>query len=72
MRSWPSLSVWAAASGIRYHAKDRTDATGVTAWTFESVEISIQPTSMILVRITVAKVLETKKLEEILRIIPVL
>ena len=57
--------------GMRYHAKDRTSATGAKEWRFESVEASIQATSMILIRITVAKILKPEQVEMILKAIPV-
>lgn len=56
---------------MRYHAKDRTSAIGAKVWRFESVETSIQATSTILIYITVAKILEPKKLEVILKAVPV-
>lgn len=56
---------------MRYHAKDRTNATGVKVRRFESAETSIQATNMILIRITVTKILELEKLEMILKAVPV-
>jgi hypothetical protein len=56
---------------MRYHAKDRTSATGAKVRRFESAETSIQATNMILIRITVTKILELKKLEMILKAVPV-
>jgi hypothetical protein len=57
--------------GMRYHAKEGINATGAKLWRFESVETTIQPTSMLLIRVTVAKILEPEKLDVILRAIPV-
>lgn len=56
---------------IRYHAKDRTNASGLKEWRFERVEASLQATSMILVRITVAKIIKPEEVEMILRAIPI-
>jgi hypothetical protein len=49
--------------GMRYHAKERMDATGQSAWVFESLNIPVQPTSMILIRMVVAKIEDPSKVE---------
>jgi hypothetical protein len=56
---------------MRYDAKERIRATKAFIWKFESMEPPIQPTSMILIRITVAKVLKSKKIETIVRAVAV-
>lgn len=44
--------------GVRYHAKERLELGGGSKWLFEERECPLAPTSMLLVRIMVGKVVE--------------
>jgi hypothetical protein len=48
--------------GVRYHAKEKPKLGGGSAWFFEMRECSLTPTSMLLVRIMVAKVADGNRL----------
>ncbi|KJZ69099.1 hypothetical protein HIM_11506 [Hirsutella minnesotensis 3608] len=53
-------------TGTRYHAKQHN-----MVWEFNEQSIRMAPTNMILIRVIVAKVVDKKKLQTILRGIPV-
>ena len=57
--------------GMRYHAKERISARGKSEWFFEGEDVSLRATNMLLVRITIAKVLDNQRLKGILRQIPI-
>jgi hypothetical protein len=57
--------------GVRYHAKERPKLGGGSEWLFEERECPLVPTSMLLVRIMVAKVADRNRLVEILRNTPI-
>jgi hypothetical protein len=61
----------AAVRGVRYHARERMNPGGNSVWQFEEIEAIMLPTQMILVRIVLAKVLNTDKLAQLLRQIPI-
>ncbi|KAF1363369.1 hypothetical protein EJ07DRAFT_103853 [Lizonia empirigonia] len=42
--------------GMRYHAKERITGPNASAWVFEERETSLSATSMLLVRVMIAKV----------------
>ncbi|ATY67000.1 thioredoxin I [Cordyceps militaris] len=59
--------------GKRYHAKDSirpSDGTAPSVLEYEERDTGIAPTSMILIRILIAKVKKRKRLEAVLRAIP--
>ncbi|KAH0542454.1 hypothetical protein FGG08_003125 [Glutinoglossum americanum] len=58
--------------GGRYHVKNAIDGTGNPYWYYQRVEIPVQPTSTLLVRITVAKVADQEKLEQTLENVPLI
>ena len=56
-----------SASGRRYHAKEtmqNVDGLVKNVWAFEDRQISLQPTSAILVRIMIGKVADKTRLQE--------
>lgn len=57
--------------GVRYHAKERLVAAGVSQWFYEEREIPLYPTSMLLVRVIIAKILDRDLLKDILRATPI-
>ncbi|KAL4796009.1 hypothetical protein BDV19DRAFT_156035 [Aspergillus venezuelensis] len=57
--------------GVRYHAKEKLSVTGGSVWFFEGRECPLAPTSMLLIRITVEKVVDGARLVGILRNIPI-
>jgi hypothetical protein len=58
-------------TGKRYHAKERLVGPGRSQWEFEERDVSIAPTSMLLVRVLVAKVANMDRLASIVRTIPI-
>jgi len=56
--------------GMRYHAKERVTDSGVS-WIFEEKEVGLLATSMLLVRVMIAKVEDKNRLVSILRSTPV-
>ncbi|KAH8586530.1 hypothetical protein B0O99DRAFT_656801 [Bisporella sp. PMI_857] len=56
---------------MRYHAKEIMGAQGKSEWYFEEKEIPCQPVDMLLVRLTIAKVLDKKCLADILCRVPI-
>ncbi|GAQ09302.1 hypothetical protein ALT_6623 [Aspergillus lentulus] len=56
--------------GVRYHAKERPKAGGGTEWFFEESECSPAPSSMLLVRIMIGKVVDANLLVGILQNTP--
>lgn len=59
------------AKGTRYHAKERLNPNGKSEWIFEEMEVRIQATQMVLVRITVAKIENRDRVVNILRNVPI-
>jgi len=57
--------------GVRYHAKERPKLGGGSEWFFEERECPLAPTSMLLVRIMVGKVVDSNRLIETLRNTPI-
>ena len=60
--------------GKRYHVRQHQYSENGelrTRWEYEELEISISPTRMILVRVTVAKVIKWERMEQILRAVPI-
>ncbi|KAF4635878.1 hypothetical protein G7Y89_g2198 [Cudoniella acicularis] len=57
--------------GMRYHAKERMIAAGQSEWFFDERETTLEATSMLLVRITVAKVKKMDQLVNTLRSVPI-
>lgn len=56
--------------GVRYHAKERPKPGGGSDWFFEERESLLAPTSMLLVRVLVGKVVDGDRLVGILRNTP--
>lgn len=59
------------SQGYRYHAKERIRAGGISEFYFEERKCSLLPTSMLLVRIMIGKIVDGQRLVAILRKIPV-
>ncbi|KAL9103654.1 MAG: hypothetical protein Q9163_001313 [Psora crenata] len=58
--------------GLRYHAKDKSRASGQSVWEFEERGLTVgMATQMLLVRILVGKVDKSNRLRDILRRVPV-
>lgn len=57
-------------TGMRFHAKESITEEGVSAWVFEEKESSLTATSMVLVRVMIAKVRNRARLISILRNVP--
>lgn len=57
--------------GIRCHAKEKPKLGGGSEFYFEERDCELVPTSMLLVRITVAKITDKDRLVEILRNTPI-
>ncbi|KAI1418843.1 hypothetical protein F5Y12DRAFT_401581 [Xylaria sp. FL1777] len=62
--------------GTRSHAREEVTVSGVppvvhTVWTYEEKAITLYPTSMLLVRVLIAKVLDKNRVHTILRRIPI-
>lgn len=57
--------------GVRYHAKERPKLGGGSEWFFEERECPLAPTSMLLVRIMVGKVVDSNRLIQTLRNTPI-
>ena len=56
-----------SSQGKRYHVRERFDpATGRNRWDYQGLEIPMQPTGQLLVRITIAKVEKPNRLEQLL------
>jgi hypothetical protein len=47
--------------GIRYHAKERPKQGGGSEWFFEGRDCPLYPTNMLLVRIMIGKLRETRR-----------
>ncbi|KAI1837129.1 hypothetical protein DTO006G1_5973 [Penicillium roqueforti] len=58
-------------TGFRYHAKERMETSGSSQWFFEERQCRLAPTSMLLIRIMVGKVVDGSRLVEILRNTPI-
>jgi hypothetical protein len=56
---------------VRYHAKERPKLGGGSEWFFEERECPLAPTSMLLVRIVIGKVMDGSRVVEILRATPI-
>lgn len=56
---------------MRYHAKERITGPGTSSWLFEERETTLAATSMLLVRVLIAKVEKKDQLETILRNTPI-
>lgn len=56
--------------GVRYHAKEKVTPDGIH-WEFEKKAVSLRPTSMLLVRVLIAKVDDVGRLDTVLRQAPV-
>lgn len=52
--------------GFRYQAKERLEMGGGSKWFFEERECPLIPTSMLLVRVMVGRVVDGNRLVEIL------
>ncbi|KAG2415380.1 hypothetical protein HFD88_006571 [Aspergillus terreus] len=59
------------STGVRYHAKEWPRPEGGSTWLFEERSSRLLPSSMILVRIMVGKVIDRNRLVESLRIRPI-
>lgn len=59
------------SQGYRYHAKERIRAGGISEFYFEERKCSLLPTSMLLVRIMVGKIVDEQRLVAILRDTPI-
>ena len=59
------------ATGMRYHAKESITENGVSTWVFQEKESALTATSMILVRVLIAKVNNKDRLVSILRNVPI-
>ncbi|KAB8346211.1 hypothetical protein FH972_023256 [Carpinus fangiana] len=59
--------------GTKYHAKNPPSLPNSDdpTWVFETKQVPLEPFEMILVRVTVAKVADRKKLDRILKAVPV-
>ena len=57
--------------GTRYHAKEFITGQGVSAWQFEERGTTLAATSMLLVRVMIAKVENKDRLNNIMRNTPV-
>ena len=57
--------------GMRYHAKEEFDGVNQSRWIFEERNIPLFPTNMLLTRILIGKVTDMKRLEKILRDVPI-
>ncbi|PVH73063.1 hypothetical protein DL98DRAFT_59174 [Cadophora sp. DSE1049] len=57
--------------GMRYHAKEVMTGPGQSTWVFEEKSISLLATSMLLVRVMVAKVENRERLVDVLRKVPI-
>jgi hypothetical protein len=57
--------------GMRYHAKERITGPNASAWLFEEKETSLSATSMLLVRVMIAKVEKKDRLISTLRDTPI-
>jgi len=56
-----------SSEGKRYHLRERYDpVTGRNRWHYEGLDIPMQPTGQLLVRIMIAKIEKPKRLEQIL------
>lgn len=56
---------------MRFHAKNTISEEGVSVWEFQERESSLTATSMILVRVMIAKVKNRDRLISILRNVPI-
>ncbi|KAK2756211.1 hypothetical protein FQN54_005619 [Arachnomyces sp. PD_36] len=62
------------SQGKRYHVRQRqyTENGDLrTRWEYEELEIPTAPTRMVLVRITVAKIVKSERMQQILRGVPI-
>ncbi|EGP83554.1 uncharacterized protein MYCGRDRAFT_96713 [Zymoseptoria tritici IPO323] len=62
------------AQGRRFHAKEQmtiNDGRAESSWQFEERAISMAPTAMILVRVVVGKVANTKRMQDVLESTPI-
>lgn len=57
--------------GTRYHAKEALEPGRGSTWSYEEIDISLDATKMILVRILIAKVEDKTRLAQILRDTPI-
>lgn len=57
--------------GVRYHAREHITEEGKPAWFFEDKLTSMAPTQMILVRVLIAKIEDTKGLAQVLEQVPI-
>ncbi|KAF2124399.1 hypothetical protein P153DRAFT_361116 [Dothidotthia symphoricarpi CBS 119687] len=57
--------------GVRFHAKERTTGPNTSTWVFEEKESLLTPTSMLLVRVMIAKVERKDRFMSVVRNTPI-
>lgn len=56
--------------GTRYHAKQKINTRGQTPWTYEEMDISLEASQMLLVRILVGKIENKSRMTAVFRGVP--
>ncbi|RKF78050.1 hypothetical protein GcM1_214018 [Golovinomyces cichoracearum] len=59
------------AKGTRFHVKGRLVASGQRQWFYDELPVSLHATNMLLVRVKIGKIIDTKRLRKILRDCPI-
>ena len=67
----PKLELTTGARGIRVHAMERMSEDGTSAFEYREEEVDMRSVYMLLVRIQIAKIINTRRLLEVLRTVPV-